>query len=57
MSKKNLLSLLVPVVVAFAFQFAAASTIHVQTTPLGATQIPGLVGSTVIDFEGRRPTH
>jgi len=51
-SKKNLLSRLVAVVVAlFAFQFAAASTIYVQTTPLGATQIPGLVGSTVIDFE------
>jgi len=56
MSKKNLLSLLVAVVVAlFAFQYAAASAIYVQTTPLGATQIPGLVGSTVIDFESTTP--
>ena len=56
MSKKNLLSLLVAVVVAlFAFQFAAASTIYVQTTAFGATQIPGLVGSTLIDFESPTP--
>ena len=52
MSKKDLLCLLATVVVTlFAFQFAAASTIYVQTTPFGATQIPGLGGSTVIDFE------
>lgn len=56
MKKKDLLYLLAAVVVAsFSFQFAAASTIYVQTTPVGATQIPGLVGSTVIDFESPAP--
>jgi hypothetical protein len=43
------------VVILFALQFATASTIYVQTTPLGATQIPGLVGSSVIDFESPTP--
>ena len=56
MSKKNVLTVSAAVVISlFAFQFAAASTIYVQTTPFGATQIPGLVGSTMIDFESTTP--
>lgn len=34
---------------------ADASTIYVQTTPAGATTIPGLVGATVETFEGATP--
>jgi len=43
------------VILLFAASLAQASTIYVQTTPLGATMIPGLVGSTVIDFESPAP--
>jgi hypothetical protein len=39
-------------VLLFTGALAEAGTISVQTTPSGAQSIPGLVGSTVIDFEG-----
>lgn len=52
MSMRKLLCLFTLATIAlFTVVGAEASTIYVQTTPLGATMIPGLVGSTVIDFE------
>jgi len=52
MSKRSVFSVLVAVAISIAASsLVQASTIYVQTTPLGATMIPGLVGSTVIDFE------
>lgn len=52
MSMRKVLCLFTLATIAlFTVGFAEASTIYVQTTPFGATMIPGLVGSTVIDFE------
>ncbi len=42
-------------VLLFTGVIAQAGTISVQTTPSGAQSIPGLVGSTVIDFESVTP--
>lgn len=52
MIKRRIVGLLACFAFALASaSFVEASTIYVQTTPSGATTIPGLVGSTVIDFE------
>ncbi|HVP56310.1 MAG TPA: PEP-CTERM sorting domain-containing protein [Candidatus Eisenbacteria bacterium] len=56
MSKRSIFCLLAAVAISIAASsLVQASTIYVQTTPLGATMIPGLVGSTVIDFESPAP--
>jgi hypothetical protein len=56
MSKRRFLCLVAAVAISlFTAGFAAAGTVYVQTTPVGATQISGLVGSTVITFDGVTP--
>lgn len=52
MSRMKILAILVAGVLLFTGAIAQAGTISVQTTPSGAQSIPGLVGSTVINFEG-----
>jgi len=53
MSKHKFLCLFTAVAITLlTASLAVAGTVSVQTTPAGATLIPGLVGSTVIDFEG-----
>lgn len=56
MIKRRILGLLACLAFALASaSFVEASSIYVLTTPSGATTIPGLVGSTVIDFESTTP--
>jgi hypothetical protein len=56
MCKRKVLCLFAWVAITlFAVSVAGAATVSTQTTPFGATQIPGLVGSTVIDFESVTP--
>ena len=52
MAKRRFLCLIVAVAISlFTAGLAVAGTVYVQTTQLGATQIAGLAGSTVINFE------
>jgi len=56
MIKRRIVGLLACFAFALASaSFVEASSIYVQTTPSGATTIPGLVGSTVITFESVTP--
>jgi hypothetical protein len=56
MSKRRFLCLVAAVAISlFTAGLAVAGTVDVQVTQFGATQIPGLVGSTVITFDSVTP--